>query len=465
MLTQQISALFNGTSSQFATLLENIQQNIVVSGSNPLQLVTLSVALFAAIYVLLNGEKRKNEDRKQEESRMSTETCSTLQIIWNHVRYVVDPLVQCALSLLYVFTYHIFQYLGMSRLRFFSPISSPPKINNPPVVKEISEQVEKVTILDDLLNDTSSNTNVQTVSLNEWIYGNKSHTRKQPELLKTIDSNNKFLIAYGGDTSRNLNNACNVDLKHVMSYATLNYGVPLSNCHLVSQINRITDTITEFVKDLTTLVNQTNNTNQKLASMKETSHTNVWSVLDKVVQSIDSSKPSFILFHYSGHGAQVKDVDGDEKDGLDEYILSGKTTIITDDELLKGFIQKLPANCTLIMQMDQCFSGTSTDLPFKYDLPTKKWIEQNKNSVACKAFSLSACNDKQYAYQAHYTTDGGKGEEGGPLSMTMVESTIQSNPLYCEIDNMIRLYNACHSSIKSKFSQESYLLGSTSAKN
>ena len=50
---------------------------------------------------------------------------------------------------------------------------------------------------------------------------------------------------------------------------------------------------------------------------------------------IKGAKPGdSLFFHYSGHGSQVKDKDGDEIDGLDETILPvdfQKSGMIIDD--------------------------------------------------------------------------------------------------------------------------------------
>jgi len=462
MLVQQLIDIFTQLKEQVNGL---VLENLMIFEKPLYNALLLSIVSFFTFYFVLT----KSESRS---------TSTILNGIVNHIMYIANPIIdflknvydsvlQLLNQLKNVLTFHLTDILSQRMIvgRFFSPAPAPipPKVVTPsPVVEKITE-----TNIDDLINTKpkeSSPSVESTDLLNEWIYGNKSHTRKQPEIAKNTSSKNKHVIAYGGDVNRDLNNACNVDLKHVLSYSTLNYGIPLSNCHLVSQINRRTDIMVEFVDELTTLVNQTKKTNQKWGTMKETSHTNVWSVLNKVLRSIDPSKPSFVLFHYSGHGAQIKDLNGDEENGKDEYILSGRNTIITDDELFEGFIDKLPSNCTLLLQMDQCFSGTSTDLPYKYYSKTNTWRLNNQKSPKCKAYSVSACNDKQYAYQSYYTTDGGKGEEGGPLSMTMTEQELSGNPLYCEIDNMTEMYKVVEKSVHKMFKQESFLLASESAK-
>lgn len=73
-----------------------------------------------------------------------------------------------------------------------------------------------------------------------------------------------------------------------------------------------------------------------------------------------------IYFSYSGHGTQVKDVRGDEADGMDEaivptdYAKTGK--VITDDELAAYLVEPLPEGVLLTAVFDCCHAGTILDL-------------------------------------------------------------------------------------------------------
>ncbi|KAF9512582.1 hypothetical protein BS47DRAFT_1372759 [Hydnum rufescens UP504] len=71
----------------------------------------------------------------------------------------------------------------------------------------------------------------------------------------------------------------------------------------------------------------------------------------------DARPHDSLFFHYSGHGGQAKDEDGDEDDGYDETIFpvdfqtSGQ---IVDDELFFTMVKPLPAGCRLT----SCHSGS-----------------------------------------------------------------------------------------------------------
>jgi hypothetical protein len=78
-----------------------------------------------------------------------------------------------------------------------------------------------------------------------------------------------------------------------------------------------------------------------------------------------------LLFHYSGHGSNVPDADGDEADSRDEILcptdLDWKDPL-TDDWLRKAF-DKLRAGVSLTVIMDCCHSGTNTRAVLPPDAP------------------------------------------------------------------------------------------------
>jgi hypothetical protein len=77
----------------------------------------------------------------------------------------------------------------------------------------------------------------------------------------------------------------------------------------------------------------------------------------------ESGPDDTVYFHYSGHGSQVQDLNGDEDDGLDETIVpqdgrSGNVPDIVDDEL-DAIFSRLRARSAVIV-LDSCHSGTAT---------------------------------------------------------------------------------------------------------
>ena len=101
-----------------------------------------------------------------------------------------------------------------------------------------------------------------------------------------------------------------------------------------------------------------------------------------------------LLFHYSGHGSQVADRDGDElKDKMDEILcphdMDWDGNFITDDDLGKLF-ESLPSGVNLEVLLDSCHSGTGTrEMQAIRSLPTELAFKPKFISppidIACRA--------------------------------------------------------------------------------
>ncbi len=88
-------------------------------------------------------------------------------------------------------------------------------------------------------------------------------------------------------------------------------------------------------------------------------------ILDRLNWLVKDAKPGDrLVFHFSGHGSQIRDRDGDElKDHLDEIIcphdMDWDGTFIVDDDL-KSIFSALPDKVHLEVLLDCCHSGTAT---------------------------------------------------------------------------------------------------------
>ncbi|KAI0070425.1 hypothetical protein K474DRAFT_1670108 [Panus rudis PR-1116 ss-1] len=88
----------------------------------------------------------------------------------------------------------------------------------------------------------------------------------------------------------------------------------------------------------------------------------------------DAKPNDSLFFHYSGHGGQTKDTDGDEADGYDEviYPVDFKTAgHIVDDMMHDIMVRPLPPGCRLTAIFDSCHSGSALDLPYIYSTEGK----------------------------------------------------------------------------------------------
>ncbi|KAF8520265.1 peptidase C14, caspase domain-containing protein [Hysterangium stoloniferum] len=88
----------------------------------------------------------------------------------------------------------------------------------------------------------------------------------------------------------------------------------------------------------------------------------------------DARPNDSLFFHYSGHGGQTKDRDGDEGDGFDEVIYPvdyKSTSHIVDDDMHTIMVKPLPSGCRLTAIFDSCHSGSALDLPYIYSTEGK----------------------------------------------------------------------------------------------
>ncbi|KAF9408710.1 Ca(2+)-dependent cysteine protease [Podila epigama] len=89
----------------------------------------------------------------------------------------------------------------------------------------------------------------------------------------------------------------------------------------------------------------------------------------------DAKKNDSYFLHFSGHGGQVRDLDGDETRpdantvGQDNCIFPldhAEKGVIIDDELHRTVVRQLPPGVRLTAVFDCCHSGSALDLPYIY---------------------------------------------------------------------------------------------------
>ena len=130
---------------------------------------------------------------------------------------------------------------------------------------------------------------------------------------------------------------------------------------------------------------------------------------------VKETKAGDMLFvHYSGHGSQVRCMDGDEDNnectpGMDDVIVPcdfqthypGNKGLITDDELRKELVEPLPKGAKLRVFFDCCCSGTALDLPLVYK-DNEKYILDHDITLACDdCLLISGCRDDQTSDDAY----------------------------------------------------------------
>lgn len=114
-----------------------------------------------------------------------------------------------------------------------------------------------------------------------------------------------------------------------------------------------------------------------------------------------------LVFTYSGHGAQLPDLDGDEADGLDEVLvpldaargLTHDTAII--DDALRGLLQMLREPQRLACILDCCHSGSGLDLKWVGHVQggRLRLLDGGERPTPGQCVMLSGCRDDQVSLE------------------------------------------------------------------
>lgn len=111
-----------------------------------------------------------------------------------------------------------------------------------------------------------------------------------------------------------------------------------------------------------------------------------------------------MFFYFSGHGGQIRDLDGDEVDGYDEFICPvdyQQSGVINDDEIHEIMVKPLAAGSRLTALFDSCHSGTVLDLPYLYDSGQCEFVDgvtpgaRVKKASQAQVVCFSGCGDSE----------------------------------------------------------------------
>jgi hypothetical protein len=135
---------------------------------------------------------------------------------------------------------------------------------------------------------------------------------------------------------------------------------------------------------------------------------NIWRNLCTLIANSASCEE--IWFHYSGHGAQIRDTSGDEKSGRDSVIVPSdfmSVGVIPDDYIYSA-VKNSRAGKTMFL-FDSCNSGTVCDLIWSFEYMGGTSFQRTKNNNLAisnpNIFMISGCKDVQTAADIYDTED------------------------------------------------------------
>lgn len=110
-----------------------------------------------------------------------------------------------------------------------------------------------------------------------------------------------------------------------------------------------------------------------------------------------------LFFHFSGHGTQSMNYDGDEI--CNQCLMPcdhAQSGVLVDDDINRMLIHPLPEGCVLHCLVDCCHSGSIMDLQFEANHtnwtskgPTREYKGTNGGHV----FQFAACRDNERAFE------------------------------------------------------------------
>jgi hypothetical protein len=137
--------------------------------------------------------------------------------------------------------------------------------------------------------------------------------------------------------------------------------VGINNYQGINGLQGCINDVTNVRSVLKTFFGFTNNDIRVLTDNRATKK----NILFRLEKMVSAAKPGdSLIFHYSGHGSQIRDRNNDElKDHMDElicpYDMNWDDGFITDD-MLGNILSKLRKAVSMEVILDSCHSGTGT---------------------------------------------------------------------------------------------------------
>jgi hypothetical protein len=124
-----------------------------------------------------------------------------------------------------------------------------------------------------------------------------------------------------------------------------------------------------------------------------------------------------ICFSFSGHGVNAKDHNKDEKDGMDELIVTADFYGIMDDEFKAILKKHLKEGVKMFALFDNCHSGTILDLRYQYkNQNTELTVHDKYSDTPGQVICLSGCRDDQVSMDAYLNN-----QYNGALTWALVD--------------------------------------------
>jgi hypothetical protein len=147
---------------------------------------------------------------------------------------------------------------------------------------------------------------------------------------------------------------------------------------------------------------------------------NIMKQLSRIVA--ESASLAEIWIHYSGHGSQIRDTNGDESDRKDEVIVPSdyaQAGVISDDMIFKVIKQ---SKCPTMLLFDSCNSGTVCDLMWNFNVIDTTKVSVAKTNITSinnpNIYCFSGCRDEQTSADIYNLASQ---QAGGAMTIAVME--------------------------------------------
>ena len=247
-------------------------------------------------------------------------------------------------------------------------------------------------------NDVKNILNYSNSSIKSIMNSNLSITNKNKSIAQ-IKTN--FNTIYN-----NLKNKLNLDIKVAQAQAIkINKNALLIGCNYIGTQYELSGCINDTENIQNKLKTQYNFNNILIMSDNTTKKPTKMNILEEIKKLLSNANSGDKLFlSFSGHGTITQDINGDEKDGLDEMFVPLDFNCISDDEIKIVINNNLKKDVTLFALFDCCHSGTMLDLRYQY-FDSENYDNSTENTKETETIGnvimISGCRDNQTSEDAY----------------------------------------------------------------
>ncbi|KAG2425002.1 hypothetical protein HXX76_014160 [Chlamydomonas incerta] len=173
-------------------------------------------------------------------------------------------------------------------------------------------------------------------------------------------------------------------------------------------------------------------------SRADTSRAGILRRLNELAARSNVESLDLAIVHFSCHGTQARDTNGEELDGMDECLVPNDVVtagLIRDDDI-QAILTRFNRNTRVLLVLDCCHSGTMCDLRFSWEGEAFVRTENAASLVLAPVTSISGCMDPQTSADC-LAVAMGKLQWAGALTSCMVQALTKDPTLVTDAFKLV----------------------------